>query len=298
MSNILITGTGLIGGELAKNLKQQGFSVRFLSQSKKQYQGFPCFHWNVDKDEIDEKALDSVTHIIHLAGAGITDKRWTESRKKELMDSRVRSGELLLKTLKKNNSTIRAFISASATGYYGAVTTDKIFSEDDDPANDFLSEICIAWENVAHRFEEVADQVTIFRFGIVLSEKGGALSRLTPIFRMGLGSPIGSGEQYMPWVHLDDLVNAIIYSIQNELQGTYNLVADEHVKNRTFSKALAASLNRKIILPAIPAFLLKLRFGELSIVLLFGSRISNDKLKTAGFNFKHKNLKSALNSTF
>jgi uncharacterized protein (TIGR01777 family) len=297
MAIILITGgTGLVGKALGKRLLEQGHEVRIMSRMP--HSGFPAasFYWNIEKQEMDEAALDGVEHIVHLAGSGVADKRWTERRKKEIISSRVDSMKLIAAVVKKKNIRLKSFVGASAIGIYGMITSEKIYTENDAPGQDFLSEVCVAWEDSYKEIKEFSERTNILRIGVVLSEKGGALKRLLPLFKLGLGSAVGSGKQYMPWIHLDDLVSIICETLFNPLfNGIYNAVAPEHQSSNRFSAQFAKSLNRPFFVPNVPAFLLKLLFGQMANVLLEGSRVSNEKLLKTGFVFKYPNVEATLN---
>ncbi|MGK0412003.1 MAG: hypothetical protein ACJA1B_000192 [Polaribacter sp.] len=290
MAKILITGgTGLVGTRLTKMLIDKKHEVIILSRNPKNKNEFK---WDTSKKYVDKKAFENIDYIIHLAGAGIADKRWTDERKKIIIDSRVQTANLLFNTIKENNINLKGFISASGIGYYGAITTNTIFKESDSVGDDFLGEVCQKWEDAAHQFEGLNIPVTILRTGIVLSKKGGALEKM----RLPVISPIGSGKQYLPWIHMDDLCDMYTQTIEGNLKGIYNAVAPEHHTSITFSKALAKSLKRPYIGICVPSFMLKLLFGELSIILLEGSRISAKKIEKNGYSFRFKTLKKALNT--
>lgn len=290
MATILITGgTGLVGTRLTKLLVKKNHEVRILSRnpSKKNE-----YKWDISKDFIDEKALENLDFIIHLAGAGIADKRWTDNRKKVIVDSRVETANLIFNKIKEQKIALKGFISASGSNFYGTKTTDKIYEETDNAGNDFLGEVCVKWEAAAQQFSTLHIPVTILRTGIVLAKKGGALEKMkTPIV-----SPLGSGNQYMSWIHIDDLCEMYSYSIENNLTEIYNAVAPEHHTSKTFSKALAKSINRPFLPFGVPAFILKLVFGEMAIILLKGSRISSKKIEKNGFSFRFSTLNKALNA--
>ncbi len=289
MSKILISGgTGLVGKQLQTLLKNKGHEVVILTRNPKKINEFS---WNIKESYIDENAFSDITHIIHLAGAGIADKRWTEKRKQEIIDSRVESADLLFNYVKKLNIKLEGFISASGIGYYGARTSDVIFKEEDAPDNDFISKVCIAWENAAKRFETLNIPVTILRTGVVLSKEGGALDKMnTPLFLTALGN----GKQYFPWIHIDDLCNIYMESIDNpKLSGVFNCTTREHQSNISFTKTLAKVTGKFLFPLNVPSFVLKAILGELSIILLEGSRISADKTESV-YDFKFHNLKEAL----
>lgn len=291
---VLITGAnGLVAKELSKKLEKD-YTVRFLTRKK---QNSNDFEWDIKKGTIDEKAFENVSHIIHLAGANISEKRWSDERKKELISSRVDSAGLLLKTLQKNNIRLKSFISASGINYYGTKTTEKIFTENDDPGNDFLSEVVILWEKAADNFKEqnVAERVVKVRTAVVLSEKDGALKKMLPPVKMGIGSPIGTGKQYMPWIHINDICSIYEFALKNsELDGAFNANSPQHTTNENLTKNMAEVLHKPLFMPNVPAFVLKLMFGELSEALLEGSRASSEKIQKAGFQFDFPELKRAL----
>lgn len=289
---ILITGgTGLIGKQLTKLLVSKGHEVVILSRNPKEENQF---RWNISEGFIDDKAFENVTHIIHLAGAGIADKRWTNERKKELIDSRVKSANLLFKKVKELNVPLQKFISASGIGFYGAITSDTIFTENDEPHNDFISKICVQWEASAKQFKKLDIPVTILRIGVVLSKKGGALKKMnTPLFL----SALGSGDQYMPWIHVDDLCNLYVKTIEDkDFTGIFNAVAPEHQTNESFTKTLGSVIKKPVLPMNAPSFVLKTALGELAYILLKGSRVSSEKLTQQNFTFEYPTLKKALKS--
>lgn len=290
MSKVLITGgTGLVGSRLTELLLKKNHEVVILSRNPKEQNEFK---WDIKNDFIDDKAFENIDYIIHLAGAGIADERWSDKRKKVIIDSRVETANLLFKKVKELNLNLKGFVSASGSGYYGAVTSDKIFKETDKPGNDFLGEVCQKWEDAAHQFKALKVPVTILRTGIVLSKTGGALEKMkTPII-----SPLGSGNQYLPWIHIDDLAEMYIYTIENNIEGVFNAVAPEHHTSKTFSKALAKNINRPFIGVNVPSFALKLMFGDMSQILLKGSRLSSKKIEKNGYPFRFKTLNKALSN--
>lgn len=289
MSKILITGgTGLVGKRLAEMLTATNHEVVILSRNPKNKNEFK---WDITKNYIDKKVFRNIDYIVHLAGAGIADKKWTNKRKKIIIDSRVESANLLYSAVQENNITLKGFISASGIGYYGAITTDKIFEETDTYGNDYLGNVCRKWENAAQQFKTLKVPVTILRTGIVLSKNGGALEKMkTPVI-----SPLGSGKQYLPWIHIDDLCQMYIDAIEGKLIAIYNAVAPEHQTSKTFSKTLAKSIKRPFARISVPSIMLKLMFGDMAIILLEGSRISSKKVQKDNFTFKFKTLKKALN---
>ena len=297
---ILITGgTGLVGNHLSKILKKKGYDVAILSREKNINANIKTYSWNVDKKEIDTEAIEKTDYIIHLAGAGIAEKRWSKKRKQLIIDSRIKSADFILSKIKENKIQLKAFISASAIGYYGAITSDKIFIETDVAATDFLGNTCSLWEQAVDRFDELGIRTVKIRTGIILSKEDGALAKMTIPVKMGIGSSIGSGKQFIPWIHIDDLCNIYVKAIEdNKLKGAYNAVAPEHITNRELTKALAFALNKPFYFPNVPALLIKLLFGKMADILLKGSRVSSEKITNSGFNFSFPNIKGAFENLF
>ena len=292
MEKVLITGgSGLIGRRLSFLLKSRGYEVRILSRSNNPKNNYKTFVWNVSEQYINDSAFEGLTHIIHLAGAGIADKRWSEKRKKEIIASRVASTNLLYNSVKRLKTPLNSFISASATGYYGAVTSETIFEEKDKPAKDFLGKVCSLWEDSIFQFNEIKIRTVALRTGIVLSKDGGALKKMkTPII-----TSLGNGKQYMPWIHIDDLCELYIKAIEDEqFKGAFNAVSPEHISNLSFSKKISKIFNHPFLAIGAPSFILQIVFGEMSTIILNGSRISANKIKQAGFKFKFENLEKAL----
>lgn len=291
---VLITGAGgMIARKLSKKLEKE-YTVRFLTRKKKHDNDF---EWDIKNATMDESALDNISHIIHLAGANISEKRWTKERKRELISSRVDSAGLLLKTVKKKKIKLKSFISASGINYYGTVTTEKIYSENDPPGNDFLSEVVVLWERAADDFKEqnLAERVVKVRTAVVLSREDGALKKMVPTIQYGIGSALGSGKQYMPWIHIEDICSIYEASLKDTtIDGAYNAVSPQHTTNENLTKKIAEVLDKPLFMPHVPAFVLKLIFGELADALLEGSRASSQEIQETGFQFKFPDLKMAL----
>lgn len=296
MAIVLISGgTGLVGKAICKHLVNSGHEVRVLSRHVKQSANIKTYFWDVENKQIDEAAFDGVEHIVHLAGSGIADKRWTEQRKQDIINSRVDSMNLIASILNKKNIKLKSFVGASAVGIYGAVTSDKIYSETDKGSCDFLAQSCEAWEKSYDSVFAYSNKTSIIRIGIVLSKNGGALAKLLPLFNFGLGSAVGSGKQYMPWIHIQDLVSIFTEALFNpNYSGTYNAVAPSKTTNQAFSSELAKALKKPFFLPAVPAFALKAAFGEMANVLLEGSLVSSEKLTKTGYSFRYTDISSAL----
>ncbi|GAB0157038.1 TIGR01777 family oxidoreductase [Chryseobacterium sp. Alg-005] len=291
---VLITGAGgMLAQELSKKIDTK-YSVRFLTRKKHQSNEY---EWDIHQKTIDESAFENVQHIIHLAGANISEKRWTDERKKELISSRVDSAQLILDTLKKKNIKLKSFISASGINVYGTETTEKIYTEEDPPGNDFLSEVVVLWEQSADKFleENVAERVVKIRTAVVLSEKDGALKKILPPIQYGIGSPLGSGKQYMPWIHVKDICSIYEFALENPtVKGAYNASSPQHTTNENLTKNIAKVLKKPLFMPNVPAFVLRLLFGELADALLKGSRVSSQKIQDTGFTFAYPDLYEAL----
>jgi len=296
MAVILITGVGLISTHLGVVLKKNGHEVRYLSQNPSKHKNLIVFKWHIQDSYIDKLALKSVTHIIHLAGANIITKRWTQKRKNEIIESRVNTTTLLFNSIKKTNNSLKHFIATSATGFYGLSNSTEVFSEKSNSSNDFISIVCQKWEIAINQFNTLNIPTTILRTGVVFSQKGGAFINLIKPIKLGFGAILGNGEQYIPWIHIDDLCAIYTAAIEStNFVGTFNAVAPEHITNSKITKTLAKKLNKALWLPNIPKFILNLFFGQRSILLLSGSAVSSNKLIKTGFGFKYPTFKEALN---
>lgn len=295
METVLITGgSGIIGKRLSVMLKNKGYEVRHLSRSAKSNSTYPTFVWNLAKNYIDPAATKGVDHIIHLAGENVGAGRWTAERKKRIITSRVDTAQLLLNQFTEKGQ-LKSFISASGISYYGSVTTEKIFTEDDAEGSDYLAQVSVKWEEAAFKFKAIADRVIAFRTGVVLSPEGGALEKLVKPIKWMVGSPLGTGKQYVPWIHLDDICGIFLKGIMdNTMHGIYNAVAQEHCTNKQLTQAIAKVLGKKLWAPKVPAFAIRLLFGEMAVIVLEGSRIDNKKIRTAAYTFNYASLNQAL----
>jgi uncharacterized protein len=298
--NILITGgTGLIGQRLAQKLREKGYQISLLSRYLPKKSEYPVFLWNPENGTIDPEAFTGISTIIHLAGAGIGDSRWSASRKEVIISSRTNTARLLHDQVKRRGIPLKTFLSSSATGYYGTVTTDRIFSEEDPPAVDFTGTTCRLWEEAADQFAETGARVIKIRTGIVLSREGGALPKMALPVKFGISPVFGNGKQWLPWIHIDDLCNLYVKSLEDEtISGAFNGAAPESVTSREFMRKTAAALGKPFIPLTIPAFFLKIAFGEMASLLLEGSRISSEKIVNAGFIFRFPDLKTAFHDIY
>jgi uncharacterized protein len=302
MQTVLITGgTGLAGTALTGLLVQKGFKVIILSRSKKaadpENPAVSYALWDVAAQTIDAAALQQADFIVHLAGAGVMDKRWTAAYKKEIVDSRTRSSELIVNTLTNNPNKVKAVISASAIGIYGPDKEPVIPFEEDAPADSsFLGETCRLWEASIDPVNALGKRLVKLRIGIVLSRKGGALAEFEKPLRLGVAAILGSGKQIISWLHIDDLCGMIVYAIENEgLSGTFNAVAPAPVSNKTLTLTLAKQLKGKFYIPVhVPAFVLKLMLGPGSIEILKSTTVNSKKIQAAGYMFSYTTIENAL----
>lgn len=300
MKKILIAGgTGFVGKQLIPFLVEKGYSIHVLTRnpSANSSKNIRFFQWEIERQYIDKKAFEGVEILINMTGANIGEKRWTEQRKKEIIDSRINSIDVLYQYISENKFNINTFISSSAVGFYGAVTTDKTFVETSESGNDFLASVCQKWENAALKFNDLGIRTIILRKGIILGKEGGMVKKLSPLAKLGINISLGSGEQHLPWIDIRDLVRLYDFILSNtQLKGIYNAVATEQITMNNFSKRLLHSFGKKSFLPNVPSFLIRLRFGEMSVILLEGSKVSNEKLKTTGFIFEFDTLEKSLSS--
>ncbi len=295
--NVVLTGgTGFVGRELTQLLLKNGFSVSILSRTvKNNLPDISYYQWDVAAGTIDVKAILDADYIVHLAGENIGAKRWTKVRKKAILDSREKSTQLLYSTLQQHNKQLDAFISASGVGIYGAISDTLLCSETTPAANDFLGMVCQKWEGATLPIRDLGIRTVQIRTGLVLGKGDGVLQQLVPLFKYRLGSAIGSGKQFMPWIHIDDLCRIYLAAIQNpEMQGPYNAAINDGTTNSIFSKALATVFGYTIWLPNIPAFLLQLALGEMAQLVLTGRRVTSTKIEATGFQFQFTQLNDAL----
>ena len=297
---VLITGgTGLVGSALTKALLQKGFSVIVLTRSmarKKSSESLIYALWDVNKQQIDIAALQKADYIVHLAGAGVVEKKWTEDYKKEIVESRTESSRLIVDSLKNKANKVRAVISASAIGYYGPDSQlSKPFTEDDVNDNSFLGTTCKLWEESIEPVKTLGKRLVKLRTGIVLSNDGGALAEFKKPIRFGMAAILGTGKQIVSWIHIEDLCRLFIAGIENEnLQGIYNAVAPHPVTNKELTLGLAKAMNGKLYVPFhVPSFILKLMMGQRSIEVLKSATVSCKKIMDTGFTFNFNTIESA-----
>jgi uncharacterized protein (TIGR01777 family) len=298
MMKILITGgSGLIGSQLTKTLVGKGFYVAVLSREPNDLADVKQYYWNPQTGEIDEQSLLETDCIIHLAGANIAEKRWTKKRREEIISSRVASALFLFQKVKELKTPLKSFISSSAIGWYGVETTAEIYTEEAKVSNHFLGQLCEGWEQAADAFESLGCNVSKVRTGVVFSEYGGALAKITKPIIWGQGAPLGSGSQYMPWVHMDDLCAIYTQLVEAKIpHGIYNAVAPDHITNNDLTKLLAQALEKDLWMPNVPSWALYMLLGKMSGMLLNGSRVSADKLINNGFVYSYPTIRRAIAS--
>lgn len=294
---ILITGaTGLIGTELVNLLLRKGVQVNFLTISQNKITKKPNlqgFFWNPEQGIIDENAFIGVDAIIHLAGANVS-KRWTNTYKQEIIESRIISSNLLFKVLKHNPNQVKQIISASAIGVYPD-SLKNIYTENNKNIDDsFLGNVVVKWEESVDKFKLLNIKVCKLRTGIVLSEKGGALFEMLKPIKFGLGAAFGTGKQIQSWIHLTDLTEMYLFAAKNQLEGIYNAVAPNPISNKQLTVAIAKKLKKPLFLPNIPEFIMQMVLGEMHEILFSSQNVNNDKIISEGFSFKYTSVEKAL----
>jgi len=303
MPTVLITGgTGLIGTALTPMLLNKGYDVIILTRQKDKQsnKAVEFAQWDVKNGIIDKDAIAKADHIIHLAGANVGDKRWTKKRKKEILDSRVKSGELIVKTLKEIPNKVQSVFSASGIGWYGAdikISKQNGFNESDPHSHDFLGEVCKQWEESLKPVEVSSKRLIIFRQGIVLSNEGGAFTEFKKPLKFGIAAILGSGTQMLSWIHIEDLCRMYIHALENDFNGVFNAVATEVVSNKNFTLQLAKKTRGKFFIPIyVPSFVLKIVLGEMSIEVLKSATVNCEKIKSKGFQFLYPSIEAAFNN--
>lgn len=294
MKKVLITGgSGLVGKTLTHLLLERGVEVHWLSTRKSaSYPNVTVHYWNPAHLEMDDNALDDIDTVFNLAGANVA-MRWTDENKRLILDSRVQGAQTLYKYLEKSKSKPDV-ISASAVGYYPS-DYEKLYVETDKPNDEFLGMVVQQWEEAVDQIQNLGLRVVKLRIGIVLDKGGGALGQMLLPFKLGVGSPLGSGKQWMPWIHVEDLGRMFIHlAEQGDASGAYNASVENQVRNKEFGAKLAKALNRPYFFPPVPAFTLKLALGEMAFIALMSTHISVDKVKKTGFEWKHTDLLEAL----
>ena len=294
---VITGGRGLIGTHLIPMLRSDGYETVIISRSDDKTGGVESYRWDPATGYCDSNAFRDGDTIIHLAGASIGTRRWSRTRKKEIIDSRVRTAEMIYRASVGDGIKPAAFITASATGIYGSGTTERIHVEEDPPAGDFLSETCRMWEGAADMFTGAGVRVVKIRSAVVLSPGRSALSKLTAPARAGLIIRLGPGTQYFPWIHIDDLCRIYLKAAEDHsMSGPYNASAPDYVTHDMLMHEIAKQHRLPVIIPRVPVWLLGLVLGEMSVALTGGSRISPGRIISTGFSFLYPRLTSALSA--
>jgi len=299
METVIITGgTGLIGTALTSLLTAKGYKVIILSRKTHQARDNISYSiWDLNKSYIDPDAIRQADHIIHLAGAGVADRRWTDKRKKVIRDSRVKSGKLIVKALSENENKVRTVVSASAMGWYGPDKKgDRPFIETDPSSDDFLGSTCKLWEESISPVTNFSKRLVYIRTGIVFSNKGGAFKEFVKPLKAGIATILGSGNQVISWIHIDDLCRLYLEAIEmHHLKGPYNASAPENITNKELMLKIARARRRPYIPIHVPEFVLKIVLGEMSIEVLKSATLDDSLIRNAGFNFIYPTVDAALN---
>jgi len=297
----LVTGaTGFVGKHLLAQLHRPAVLSRDVLKAERVLSSFGvrAFSWDAENEPPCPDAFEGVEVVFHLAGEPVTRGRWTPAKKDRLRESRVNGTRHLVQTLLGLEPKPRALISASAVGYYGD-RGDESLDEDAEPGEGFLSEICVAWEEESRKATDAGIRVVNPRIGLVLGKDGGALAKMLTPFKLGLGSPLGHGRQWMPWIHIDDLIGVMLYAARcDELSGPCNATAPNPVTNRDFTKALGRALRRPTVFPSVPGFVLRAAMGEFASVLLGSQKAVPQAIQAAGYEFVHPKLDEALQKIF
>lgn len=296
---ILITGaTGMVGKKLIFRLQKAGHQVSILSRTPKKIKDVRVFLWDVSKGSIDKDCLNGIDTIVHLAGENIAGKLWSEKQKKEIINSRVQSTALLYRAIQESKSPVKNFISASAVGYYGDCG-DEILTEETPSGFGFMAECCRLWEHSVDAGKVLGLRVVKLRIGIILAKDQGALAALAKPIRFFAGAPLGSGKQWMPWIHVHDIVSLFVSAIENPImQGAYNACAPFPVTNTTLTKAVAAKLHRPVWPIHVPEKIIRLLLGEMSNVVFISTNTSAEKILETDFKFKYTQLNEALTDIY
>lgn len=297
--HILITGgTGSVGKHLTRLLLDTGYQVSHLSRKQGNDPRVKTFLWNVAKGNIDEHCIDAADVIIHLAGASIADGRWTDERKKELIDSRTQSVKLIYDLMRRKPNKVTRIISAAAIGYYGD-RADEVLTEDSAPGQGFMPECCLAWEKAVDDGQALGLSILKFRTGVMLDKDEGALPQMAKPVKLFAGAPLGPGKQWVPWIHWADVAGMYLFGLEHEqLQGVFNMAALNAATNKQLMKAIARQLHRPLWPINVPKFIFRLLLGEMSILVLGSTRVSPQKIEEAGYRFQYPDLGEALKNIY
>lgn len=295
MANVLIAGgSGLVGSRLSEMLTKQDYEVAHLSRRKPASYPYKVYQWNIEKQWIEQGALDNADYVINLAGAGIVDKRWTKQRKRVIIESRTQSTRLLSNYFKKLAKSPKAYISSAAIGYYGD-RGNSLVDESSVPGEGFLAKSCIDWENAIQEIVDTGIRTAWIRIGIVMSKQGGAMPKMLIPFYFLMGTYFGDGQQWYSWIHIDDLCQMFIWAMENEqAKGIYNGVSPQPLTNKDLTIALGRARDQFFIPVPAPAFVLKLAMGEMSSTILNSTKVASQKIENAGFTFEYPEAVNAI----
>lgn len=296
MKIIISGGSGLVGSHLIPKLLQRGHSIVNLTTKRNsassKSNNFSESYWSPSEGKIDHTIFDGADAVINLAGFSVSN-RWTDDNRKKMINSRIQSTDLLVKAIIDNEVPVKTFITASASGFYAS--SEKLLSEDENKGVGFLPDLTAEWEKASEMLTRHNVRRVALRIGVVLAKEDGALVKMLPFFKMGLGSAVGSGKQWMSWIHIDDLCNMFIYALDNNnLEGIYNAASPNPSTNKEFSAELAKALGKPFFLPAVPEFALKIAFGEMASMLLESRKLSSRKIENTGFKFTYPAIGAAL----
>lgn len=293
-NSILVTGaTGLVGKQLCRDLLDRGFSVHILSRSTRKIEGCQCFVWNIEKQEIDHSAFEGVTAIIHLAGAGVGDRRWTKGYKRQIYDSRIQSTKLLIDTLEVINHKVESFVSASAVGFYDDCGSEWI-TEESPMAEEFIARLCRDWEAEGQRAESLGIRYVALRIGLVLSREAGFLPKTTMTLPLRMLNYFGNGQHYYAWIHEKDVVAMFCHALMTpSVRGVYNAVAPNPVPQKKMLMELKRVLSKALLMLPVPTFALRIVLGEMARVVVFSQRVSAQKILDTGFTFSFDKVDKA-----
>ncbi len=299
MKKVLITGgSGLIGTRLSELLLEKNYAVAHLSRSKRDKKNIEVYQWDIEKGIIEEETIATADYIIHLAGAGVADKRWSARRKKEIIDSRIDTANLLYNYLQKTTNQVKAFIGSSGISYYGD-SGKTVKTESAAKGKGFLSDVTKVWEESTFKINDLNLRTVAIRTGLVLSTKGGALAKIALPVKFAIGNHFGDGQHYYSWIHIDDICNIYIKAIEDEtIEGVYNGVAPNPVTNKDFVLTIAKALNRPKMSIPVPEFALRLALGEMADAVMEGINVSSDKIEEKGFVFEYPTLLGALKDVY
>ena len=286
----------MIGKEIVRQCHEESINVHYLTTSKDKLSDEPTykgFYWNPEENLIDDNCFKDVEAIINLAGSPIS-KRWTDAYKKEILNSRLQSLDVLKQSLSKTKHSVKHLISASAIGIYADSLTNYYEEDYTEISSTFLGEVAQQWEMKADEFSALGVEVSKVRIGLVLSNQGGALPEMVKPIRLGVGAAFGKGKQWQSWIHIEDLAKIFVFILKHRLTGTFNGVAPNPVTNKDLTKAIAKQLEKPLILPNIPKIAMKLVLGEMHILLFESQRVSSKKVEENGYHFKFNNLQVAL----